>query len=131
MIVIDTSYALALVMPDEARPQSVATVFNERLLAPPIWPLEVANAMRSGVRRGRLQPAEVRAVCERLDVFGIAVAASAHAQPLRHFDLSRLHELTPYDASFIDLALQYRCALATLDTGLAAAAQRAGLTVHS
>ena len=55
MIVLDSSYALALVMPDETRPASMAQVLPQRLTAPFIWPVELANAMRNAVRRARLR----------------------------------------------------------------------------
>ena len=58
MIVIDSSYTLALVMPDESRPASVDAVLAERLLAPTIWPLELAHALRNGLRSGRLREAQ-------------------------------------------------------------------------
>ncbi len=39
------------------------------------------------------------------------------------------HDLTAYDAAYIDLAAQRRCALATLDERLAQAARNVGLDV--
>jgi predicted nucleic acid-binding protein len=41
-----------------------------------------------------------------------------------------VHDLTPYDAMYLELALQWRCPLATRDAELASAARRAGVTVH-
>ena len=67
MIVIDCSYALAMVMPDEMRPASLAQVVTGRLLVPPIWPYEVANAFRSAVRRGRVAEPEILGVCSRIE----------------------------------------------------------------
>ena len=130
MIVIDCSYALALVMPEELRPRSVASVVAERFIAPAIWPIEVASAMRNSMRRGRLLHRDVTTLCTDLDEFEVLVVATAHSQPQLHFDAALTHDLTPYDASYLELAIQRRCALATLDTSMAAAAQRAGLKVH-
>ena len=55
MIVIDCSYTMALVMPDEQQPASLTRTLESRLVAPGLWPLEVANALRNVVRRGRLR----------------------------------------------------------------------------
>ena len=63
MIILDCSYALALVMPDEVRPASVHKVIRERLAAPFIWPVEIANAMRNAVRRRRVLSHEATALC--------------------------------------------------------------------
>ncbi len=131
MIVLDSSYALALVMPDEQRPASLGRVLDARLFAPAIWPLEMASALRNGVRRGRLLEGQIGSLCADLEEFEIDVVAPTHTLPQRHYDAAQSHALTPYDASYLDLALQRRCSLATLDQALAAAASRAGLTVLS
>lgn len=131
MIVIDSSYTLALVMPDEARPTSMPEVLRQSLASPMIWPLEIANAMRNSMRRGRLQGAQVDDLCERITQLEIEVVSPAHDLPKKHFDAAQAHQLTPYDAMYLELALQWRGALATCDAGLAAAAQRAGVTVFS
>ena len=57
--------------------------------------------------------------------------ATPHVLPKRHVDAALAHDLTPYDALYLELALQRRCALATCDADLAAAAQRAGVVVYS
>ena len=45
MIVLDSSYTLALVLPDEERPGSTHEVMASPLASPMIWPLEIANAL--------------------------------------------------------------------------------------
>ena len=57
--VVDASVALAWVMPDEQGEleAEVLRAHQERrigLLAPSVWEYEVANALRSAVRRGRV-----------------------------------------------------------------------------
>lgn len=130
MIVIDASYALALVMPDEERPPSIDHVLGQRLITPMIWPLELANAMRNGLRRGRLLDSQLDGLCGQLDELSVEVASSVVAQPRRHLEAARQHDLTPYDALYLELALQRRCGLATGDAAMAAAAGRAGIPVY-
>jgi predicted nucleic acid-binding protein len=130
VIVIDSSYTLALVMPDETRPTSMARVLEDRLAAPMIWPLELANALRNGLRRGRLQEPQLGELCARIDDLAVDMLTSAHGQPRKHLDAALAHDLTPYDALYLDLALQLRSALATRDAALATAAMRAGVLVH-
>ena len=131
MIVIDSSYTLALVMPDESRPASVDAVLAERLLAPTIWPLELANALRNSLRRGRVREAQTDGLCARIDDLAVEVLGNVSSQPRRHLDIARAHDLTPYDALYLDLALQRRAGLATCDGALAAAAARAGVAVFN
>ncbi len=130
MIVLDCSYALALVMPDESLPASVGRVIEDRLAAPFIWPVEIASAMRTAVRRSRLLVPEVSALCAKVDRFEVEVVAPWHDSAERFFEVASSHDLTPYDALYLELALQRHCALATRDAALARAARRVGVRVH-
>ena len=130
MIVLDSSYAMALTMPDEARPVTSTQVLAERLAAPFVWPLEIANAMRSNLRRGRLLPSGIDVLFTRLMALQVDVAAPAHVLPRRHFEAAQRHDLTPYDASYLALAEQLSATLATRDSALAAAAARVGIATH-
>lgn len=129
MIVIDSSYTLALVMPDEARPASMRAVLAGQLAAPMLWPLEIANALRSSLRRRRLLATQATDLLQRIAELQVDVVNPSHTSPKHHFDAALTHELTPYDALYLELALQWRCALATCDQGLADAAQRAGVEI--
>lgn len=129
MIVIDCSYAMALVMPDEKLPATIERAIGSRLVAPGLWPFELANSLRNAVRRGRLQTAAVGDICAQLDVYEIDVLGGADVPLQQRFGAAMAHELSAYDAAYLDLALQRRYALATLDARMAAAAQRAGVTV--
>lgn len=129
MIVLDCSYTMAMVMPDESRPSSLAQTELSRLFAPSLWVFEVANALRIAVRRGRLAANQAAALSTRLDAYGVGVdgaTASVH----QRYIAAQTHDLTAYDACYIDLALQRGFALATLDARLAAQARRLGLTVY-
>lgn len=131
MIVLDSSFALALVMPDEAQPVSMRTVLEDDLAAPFIWPLEIASALRTNVRRGRLTESAAEALFKRIANLKVDVIAPSHNVPQRHFEAAREHDLTPYDASYLTTAQQFTAALATRDQALAAAATRLGIAVHS
>lgn len=130
MIVIDSSYTLALVMPDESRPASMGRVLEERLASPMIWPLELANALRTSLRRGRLNEDHVDGLCARIDELAVELVSTVQPQPRKHLEAAQAHDLTPYDALYLDLALQWRSGLATRDDALAAAAERAGVPVY-
>jgi predicted nucleic acid-binding protein len=127
VIVLDCSYAMAMVLPDASRPASAAKMATTRLIAPAIWPDEVANALRNALRRGRLLDEDVPHICARLAVYEVEVLANPDAAVLPRYRAAHTHGLTPYDASYLELAASRRCALATLDTQLAAAARNAGV----
>ena len=129
MIVLDCSYTMAMVMPDEDRPRSLTLTEESRLFAPSIWVFEVANALRTAVRRGRLPAEQAATLSMRLEDYGVGIDGADITVHQRYI-AAQTHDLTAYDASYLDLALQRRFALATLDTRLATMARRLGLVVH-
>jgi predicted nucleic acid-binding protein len=100
------------------------------LIAPFIWPLEIANVLRSALRQGRMGLDQAANVARHAVNLDLRITPPWHDEPLRYLDLRLTHELTPYDAIYLELALAQHAALATRDWALAAAAQRLGVTVH-
>lgn len=131
-LVIDASIVLAWYFADEASP---APGFMELLAAgslvvPVHFESELANGILVGERRGRSssgQAAElmtfVRQLAPERDIEG-AVEAIARILPL-----ARAHNLTIYDALYLELAERRGLPLATRDMNLAAAARSAGVRV--
>jgi glycosyltransferase involved in cell wall biosynthesis len=78
-------------------------------------------------------PLDAEARLERLlwaiDQLDVEVFATPPANASHWCTFSTRHGLTPYDAQYIDLALQHRCAIATCDAAVAQAATQLGLTV--
>ena len=131
--VIDSSIALAWLLPDERSPAVDALADRlaaERPVAPPIWLLEVANALLTARRRDRLADRDV----DRLLDIVAALPVELDAEPTHHslaevVSLAREHRLTTYDAAYVELARRRRLPLATLDTRLAEACRKAGVAV--
>jgi predicted nucleic acid-binding protein len=130
-VVLDSSYAMALALPDETEPASRTEVLGMTLIAPHIFPVEVANASLNSVRRRRYDPAEAAQVCRAIEELGVDVLAPPAVGPSHHLRFALAHGLSAYDAMYLDLALAQRCPLATRDLPLAAAAKNAGLLVLS
>jgi len=130
-IVLDTSYLLAVVMGDEATPAQADKVMAARLLAPAIWPLEVANTFLVSQRRGRINAEQLQRLVEVVAALDVQVAATPSLSVEHWCQFATAHGLTPYDAQYLDLALQQRCGIATCDVRLAQAAARAGVPVFS
>ena len=86
---------------------------------PPIWPLEVANAVAIGERRQRLAPADVMRFLELLRELPIEIDAQTAARALSHtLPLARTHRLSAYDAAYLELAMREKLILTTLDNRL-------------
>lgn len=135
MCVVDCSYLLAAVLPDEPSPASLDQVLAMDLIAPWLWATEVASVALRVERRKRFPGASAQQICLAAESLGIAAdppgSRMVPALPTARLKLALAHHLTPYDAAYIELALQQGTALATQDARMIAAAQRVGLPVYS
>jgi predicted nucleic acid-binding protein len=95
---------------------------------PPLWPLEVANALLVGERRRRITPAETARFLTILGGFPIRVddEAVAHAWA-DTMHLARAQNLSCYDAAYLELAIRRGLPLASLDGKLKTAAEAVGV----
>lgn len=130
--VLDASVVLTWCFPDENATvaQLVADMFKQgdTALAPSFWPHEVLNALLVGEKRKRISQALVRRFLD--DLAKLPVALEHFPAPVvfsRVQLLSREHDLTAYDAAYLDLALDNGLPLATLDDDLVRACRRAGV----
>lgn len=135
MCVMDCSYVLAVVAPDEPTPASAGDVLAMDLVAPWLWATELASAALRIERRKRFPGASAQQLCTAAESLGIATeppgARMALALPTARLKLALAHQLTPYDAAYIELALQLGIPIATQDARVIAAAERVGIPVYS
>ncbi|WP_040848488.1 type II toxin-antitoxin system VapC family toxin [Nitrospirillum viridazoti] len=126
LCVIDSSAALAWILPGEASP--AAQVLLERIiqdgaLAPPLWRIEVANVLAMAERRNRISASDRQNALQQLARLPIAFDEDGNA---RLWDavsnLALRHGLSVYDAIYLELALRSGLPLATLDNALRQAA---------
>lgn len=129
--VLDNSVAVAWGFEDEDSAyadRTLGLLDANTAVAPAVWPLEVANAILMGERRGRLSAADTARFLELLGGLPIAVEDAALTGALGAvLDVGRTYGLTSYDASYLELAMRRGLPLATLDGRLADAAGRAGV----
>jgi predicted nucleic acid-binding protein len=92
---------------------------------PAIWPLEVGNILLVAERKKRLSQASVVRFLALLSSLPIKVEQETPERMLKEIvSLARAHELSTYDASYLDLAMRLGLPIATLDASLARAAKK-------
>jgi predicted nucleic acid-binding protein len=132
-LVIDASMTVAWLFSDErsAAPQAVLRrVAAEGALVPSLWRLEIANVLRNAVRRKRCDTGYATRCLQRLGRLQIIIDPETDAQAWgRTRQLSIEHDLTVYDAAYLELAVRRRRALASRDAALIKAGRKAGLDV--
>lgn len=129
--VIDSSVALTWCFDDEKTPISDALLLRLNrgtVYAPSLWPLEMLNVLLVAQRRGRINQdarreriAFLRSLPVILDKETVVRAwATANL-------LAERHNLTLYDATYLELAQRLKLPLATLDKELRTAAKTLGV----
>jgi predicted nucleic acid-binding protein len=130
MFVVDASITMAWCFGDESEAAADAALdllLQDGAIAPAHWPLEVANALRSAERRGRIAPADVVVLRTLLTSLPVEVVPVELSTALGVIETARAHELSVYDATYLDLALIRGVGLATVDVRLALACRAAGV----
>ena len=132
--VADASVAIAWVHPAQATTHTAAMLDaiadGATLEVPALWPLEVANALLVLVRRRKLTDDERLAALGWLR--GLRLRIDQEASSLawsRLSDLAVAHQLSVYDATYLELALRRRLVLGCNDGPLRKAARRAGVNL--
>ena len=129
-LVVDASVVIAWLFDDEEEPRadSVLELLEEDgALVPHLWHLETRNTLLILERRGRLSR---RGVKERMDALrGLPIRTDEEPDLQSAFDLARAHELSFYDALYLELAKRESAGLATLDRALGRAAVAEGVPV--
>ncbi len=130
--VVDASVALCWYFPKQKTVYTEA-VFDllargDEALAPALWPFEMVNALVIAARQKAITLlqletfiADLKDLPVSIDLGGVGRSYSSIVR------LSRQHQLSSYDAAYLDLALVEGVSIATLDKNLQAAASSAGV----
>jgi predicted nucleic acid-binding protein len=113
---------------DEYAESILDNMANLQAHVPSLWPLEVANALLVGERRNRITPADAARFLAILAASPIAVDDQTAAHAWGHtMHLARAHNLSSYDASYLELVIRLGLPLAAQDGKLKTAAQATGV----
>ena len=125
-VVVDASAAMAFLAGDEVWLErwTAWTEAEAMVLAPPHFPVEVANAL---LRSARIPAIDASARLARLYATGIDVADRGLPGLVGAIELADRYGLSVYDALYLDLALDVDGKFATLDRALARAAAAEGI----
>lgn len=130
--VIDCSMTLAWCLPDESSPTAdrfFSTCQDLTLLVPSLFWYEAANALTMATRRDRLTNEQATTLGRLFQALPLTTTPCGPASLPRLLHLATTHNLSAYDASYLDLAIARKCGLATTDNHLQEAAQRADIKI--
>lgn len=128
---VDASVPMAWLFQEGATPQTARLLDRlsaETALVPGWWFLEIANVLALAARKARITPAQSTEFIEMLSRVGIEIGPDSPERTFgRALPLCRAHQLTSYDALYLDLAVRHGLPLATLDEPLRKAARKLGI----
>ena len=124
--IIDAAAMGPLIIPDEANeligvlPEALG---SDEALVPQHWRLEVANLARMAIRKRRLTERLLADAFIALSVFTVILDSETDRYSWKNtLDLAMRHDLTAYDAAYLELALRTDRAIITRDKALIRAA---------
>ncbi len=134
-MVLDASMTISWLFEDEQTAASravLAAVVKDKATVPALWRLEVANVLRNAARRQRCSQDYVDTALGRLARLPILIDPETEQHAWHStLTLARRHDLTLYDAAYLELAVRLSLPLATGDAALARAAKTEGVGVLS
>lgn len=133
-LVVDPSFALAWLLPDEASGEAAA--LREEIengaeaWIPAHWWLELGNGLLMAERRGRISAERLAQALSLMEALPFEEDdETAEQLSGRTFALARKHRLTIYDAAYLELAQRRGATLASFDADLLEAAEKEGVPV--
>jgi predicted nucleic acid-binding protein len=129
--VLDVSVTFAWCFADEATPAAwelLERLTQEEAQVPALWLWEVGNVLIQAERRRRITPAASSEFLRLLETLPIRLEPPASGQVWHDtLNLARSHQLTAYDAAYLELAMRQGLAIASRDQALIRAAQAVGV----
>ncbi len=128
---IDASITLAWLFNEGGRGVALDRQIEPlELFAPWLWRLEVVNVILVRERRRQITQAQGTRLLEALEALDIEVVGEPVNRTLSSLaQTARPHQLTAYDAIYLDLAISLALPLFTNDGNLRIAAERVGVPV--
>jgi len=129
--VLDNSVVCGWLLEQQATDYSAAIarrLEQDRAVAPPLLRLEIVNVLRTACKRQVMIASQAQEMLAQLSRLPIEFNANA-PEPGLLLALALRHDLTSYDAAYLELALRLQLPIATQDAALAEAARIAGVGV--
>lgn len=133
-IIVDASRIGNAVLPDERgdfTESLLGLLADSELIEPCHWPIEVANLVLKASRRDRLSIPERNEAREAISVLIASSEVELVPHPIAALDLAVSHNISVYDAAYLELALRTGLPLLTSDGALYNAARRSGVELVS
>lgn len=130
--VLDCSVSAAWCLKDEASDEArryLELLGDGEAVVPPLWTIEMTNVLVLAERRKRITGEDAALALDLLERLPIVVVEAGPSVMRRVRAVASRHGLTAYDACYLDLALERKIPLASLDRTLRTAAKAARVSL--
>jgi predicted nucleic acid-binding protein len=130
--VVDASVVLAAVLGDDELGSRAAAVMgamkDATALVPAIWQAEVANVLVVKFRQKRIDESLLNKLVKLVGELPVEVDLAAARETFdRALPVAKRHQLSVYDACYLELAVREAVPVASFDKALREAAKREGI----
>ncbi len=129
--VLDNSVVCGWLLDSQASAYADAVaerLLEDRAIAPALLRLEYTNVLRTACKRGQLIARQAQEAIEELSRLPLDIDREP-PDPALLLSLALRHDLSSYDAAYLELALRRQLPIATRDVALMDAARTAGVGV--
>lgn len=127
-VVVDASATLGWLFAETDSSDWIeAQLRSDTLIVPYLWQLEVVHTVLKKERQHKLAPEQANVFLEILEQLDIEFVAPTKQSLSRLAQFARPHQLSAYDACYLELAIERDAELLTLDNNLRDAARRLGV----
>lgn len=132
--VLDASVACAWLIRDEVSNYAediIASLPTQSALSPSLWSLEITNTLCVVFRRGRISEDDFFLAVSQMKQLQIIEEPYSQERVIECFaPLAKKHQLSTYDAAYLELAMRRKLPIASLDTALVNAAEKEGVDLY-
>lgn len=133
-VIPDCSFTSSLFLPDEKSNAVQKYILKHsdtyEFIVPVLWWYETANVLTMAKRRNRIGQIEIDTIFELLERLNLITDTSHHSDFTKKIlSITQDHPISSYDAVYLEAAIRYNCALATLDKNLFKIAVKSGIDV--
>ncbi|MEW5894948.1 MAG: type II toxin-antitoxin system VapC family toxin [Candidatus Omnitrophota bacterium] len=114
-----------------AASEILQSLAQKAVVVPPLWVYEVTNTLMVAVRMDRLTEEEARQLMSDLPLLPVSFDNPTIGTAASVFQIAHKHNLTAYDAAYIELALRLSLPIASLDEDIIKVSQKLGIDLVS
>lgn len=104
-------------------------ITKNEISVPSLWIYEVTNTLNVAVKRKRITIAEAHQLIKDIQLLPIELDKPTNDNMLNMFNIANEHNLSAYDASYIELALRTNLPITSFDKDVVKVAKKFGIKI--